>query len=264
MSPARPFQADDLAARARDAWRSAMPSSWKATPGLDDAARLPEWAEPVRPELPGTENLWRVAENFYRGGQPDATGFRALEGLGIRTVISLRQTVSDLPLAAGSGLVLVRVPMKSRYVSENKGARIVRAMQALDLTNLTTRAEADRRLALTTPDPALRAFFLQSLDLKGEDGPRWRLNLAVLASRMPGIVGWPGTPGQFPRPALFLSGADSTYVLPEHRPAITGHFPAARFARIPDTGHWLHAEKPREFAETVAVFLSAGREHAAA
>jgi len=131
MSPARPFQADDLAARARDAWRSAMPSSWKATPGLDDAARLPEWAEPVRPELPGTENLWRVAENFYRGGQPDATGFRALEGLGIRTVISLRQTVSDLPLAAGSGLVLVRVPMKSRYVSENKGARIVRAMQAL-------------------------------------------------------------------------------------------------------------------------------------
>jgi len=131
MSPARPFQAEDLAARARDAWRSAMPSSWKATPGLDDAARLPEWAAPVRPELPGTENLWRVAENFYRGGQPDATGFRALEGLGIRTVISLRQTVSDLPLAAGSGLVLVRVPMKSRYVSENKGARIVRAMQAL-------------------------------------------------------------------------------------------------------------------------------------
>jgi len=140
----------------------------------------------------------------------------------------------------------------------------VRAMQALDLTNLTTRAAADRRLALTTPDPALRAFFLQSLDLKGEDGPRWRLNLAVLASRMPGIVGWPGTPGQFPRPALFLSGADSTYVLPEHRPAITAHFPAARFARIPDTGHWLHAEKPREFSETVAVFLSAGREHAAA
>ena len=131
MSPTRPFQADDLAARARDAWRSAMPSSWKATPGLEEAARLPEWAVPIRPELPGTENLWRVAENFYRGGQPDAEGFRALEAHGIRTVISLRQTVNDVPLAAGSGLVLVRVPMKSRYVSENQSARIVRAMQAL-------------------------------------------------------------------------------------------------------------------------------------
>ena len=131
MSPARHLQADDLAARARDAWRSAMPSSWKATPGLEEAARLPEWAVPIRPELTGTENLWRVAENFYRGGQPDAEGFRALEAHGIRTVISLRQTVNDVPLAAGSGLVLVRVPMKSRYVSENQSARIVRAMQAL-------------------------------------------------------------------------------------------------------------------------------------
>ncbi len=135
----------------------------------------------------------------------------------------------------------------------------VRAMQALDLTGLTTRAEADRRLSATTPDPALRAFFLQSLDLKGESSPRWRLNLSVLAETMPQIIGWPDTPGQFPRPALFLSGADSTYVLPEHRPAITAQFPAARFARIPGTGHWLHAEKPREFVETVAVFLSAGR-----
>ena len=135
----------------------------------------------------------------------------------------------------------------------------VRAMLALDLTDLTTRAEADRRLALTTPDPALRAFFLQSLDLKAEGGPRWRLNLPVLAEQMAGIVGWPGTPGQFPRPALFLSGADSRYVLPEHRPAITARFPHARFARIPGAGHWLHAEKPRAFTETVAVFLSAGR-----
>lgn len=131
MPPIRPLVADDLADRARDAWRSAMPSSWKATPGLEEAARLAEWALPVRPELPGTENLWRLTDDFYRGGQPDAEGFAALEAHGIRTVISLRQTVNDVPLAAGSGLLLVRVPMKSRYVSENHGTRIVRAMQAL-------------------------------------------------------------------------------------------------------------------------------------
>ena len=138
----------------------------------------------------------------------------------------------------------------------------ITAMQALDLTGLTSRGEADRRLALTTPDPALRAFFLQSLDLKSETGPRWRLNLAVLAAGMAQIVGWPGTPGRFDHPTLFLTGADSSYVLPEHRAAITAQFPAARFARIPGAGHWLHAEKPREFAETVAVFLSAGRQPA--
>lgn len=134
--------------------------------------------------------------------------------------------------------------------------RHVHAMRALDLTDLTTRGEADRRLSDTIDDPSLRAFFLQSLDLKAQP-PRWRLNLDVLEAEMQKIVGWPGTAGQFDGPTLFLSGANSTYVLPEHRETIRAHFTTARFAKIPDSGHWLHAEKPREFEETVRVFLTA-------
>ncbi len=136
-------------------------------------------------------------------------------------------------------------------------SRHVHAMRALDLTGLTTRGEADRRLSATVPDPGLRAFFLQSLDLKAEGGPRWRLNLDVLEAEMPKIVGWPGTQGRFDGPTLFLTGADSSYVRPEHRDTIRALFPKARFARLPDTGHWLHADKPREFEETVRVFLAA-------
>ncbi|QYK41250.1 MAG: alpha/beta fold hydrolase [Paracoccaceae bacterium] len=134
--------------------------------------------------------------------------------------------------------------------------RHIDAMRSLDLGGLSSRAEADRRLALTTPDAALRAFFLQSLDLKS-DPPRWRLNLDVLAAEMPRIVGWPdAVDGRFDGPVLFLSGAESSYVRPDDRPAIRALFPAARFARIPGAGHWLHADKPREFEETLRVFLS--------
>ena len=131
-----------------------------------------------------------------------------------------------------------------------------RAMAALDLSVIKTRAEADAALAAEIADPALRAFFLQSLDLRSHP-PRWRLNLAVLEAEMAKIVGWPGTEGQFDGPALFLTGALSQYVRPEHRDAIRALFPKARFARIPGAGHWLHAEKPREFEETVRVFLEA-------
>ncbi len=135
--------------------------------------------------------------------------------------------------------------------------RHVHAMRALDLTGVTTRGEADRRLAKLVDEPSLRAFFLQSLDIKAQGGPRWRLNLDVLEAEMAKIVGWPGTEGQFAGPTLFLTGADSQYVKPEYRDTIRALFPAARFARIPGTGHWLHAEKPREFEETVRVFLNA-------
>jgi esterase len=134
--------------------------------------------------------------------------------------------------------------------------RNARAMSDLDLSRITTRAEADTALANSIDDPALRAFFLQSLDLR-QRPPRWKLNLAVLEAEMPKIVGWPGTEGRFDHPALFLTGAESHYVRPEHRETIRALFPKARFAKIPGAGHWLHAEKPREFEETVRVFLEA-------
>jgi esterase len=133
--------------------------------------------------------------------------------------------------------------------------RHVDAMAAVDLASITTRAEADAALAEAgVGDAALRAFFLQSVDLRTTP-PRWRLNLPVLRAEMSKIVGWPGTEGQFPGPALFLTGAESHYVRPEHRDRIRALFPKARFAKIPGAGHWLHAEKPREFEETVRVFL---------
>ncbi len=136
---------------------------------------------------------------------------------------------------------------------------LVHAMRGLDLRGVTTRGEADRRLAATVGDAGVRAFLLQSLDLRS-DPPRWRLNLDVLEAEMPRIVGWEPVGGVFEGPALFLAGALSDYVRPEHREAIRAQFPAARFARIPGAGHWLHAEKPREFEAAVQVFLDAGRD----
>lgn len=132
--------------------------------------------------------------------------------------------------------------------------RNARAMAALDLSRIATRAEADEALSQHVDDPALRAFFLQSLDLR-QKPPRWKLNLPVLEAEMPNIVGWPGTEGVFDHPTLFLTGSESRYVRPEHRDTIRALFPRARFAKLPGAGHWLHAEKPREFEETVRVFL---------
>jgi esterase len=130
----------------------------------------------------------------------------------------------------------------------------ITAMRALDLSGLSSRGEADRRLSATLADPSLRAFFLQSLDLKTHP-PRWRLNLEVLEAEMSKIVGWPGTQSRFEGLSLFLSGAESDYVKPAYRETIKALFPNAHFAKIPGAGHWLHADKPREFEETMRVFL---------
>ncbi|MEM1432098.1 MAG: alpha/beta fold hydrolase [Pseudomonadota bacterium] len=133
---------------------------------------------------------------------------------------------------------------------------ILHAMRDMPLEGLASRGAANVRLGETIDDPGVRAFLLQSLDLAAAP-PAWRLNLATLEREMADIIGWREISGRFEGKTLFLSGALSDYVLPEHRDAIRALFPAARFSKIPGAGHWLHAEKPREFSAAADVFLSA-------
>jgi pimeloyl-ACP methyl ester carboxylesterase len=128
----------------------------------------------------------------------------------------------------------------------------IHAMRATDLTGVTRRSEAADRLAPHVDDAQLVAFFLQSLDVQEK---RWRYNLDVLEAEMDKIIGFPAVETQFDGNVLMLSGGQSDYVLPAHRDTIKRLFPHARFAKIPGAGHWLHAEKPREFELAVRTWL---------
>lgn len=125
------------------------------------------------------------------------------------------------------------------------------AMRRVDLANVQNRQEAAAQMQAATPEIA--AFLMQSLDMTGR---RWKLDLDLFEREMGTVVGFPEIAGRFDGPTLFLSGADSDYVLPEHRPQIRALFPHAKFAKIPGAGHWLHADKPRPFEEAVRVFLN--------
>lgn len=127
------------------------------------------------------------------------------------------------------------------------------AMRAVDLSAVTRRSEAAAQLGEQGVERDLQAFFTQSLDIKGR---RWLYNLDALEHEMPKILSFPEVAARFEGPALFLSGGKSDYVRREHRPEIKALFPAARFARIPDAGHWLHAEKPGEFLAVAETYLS--------
>ena len=130
----------------------------------------------------------------------------------------------------------------------------IEAMRAVDLDAIEKRSDANDQLARHVPEPTLRSFFTQSLDIKEK---RWKLNLDLLAEEMPKIIGFPEIEGRFDGPTLFLSGGESDYVTPEHRARIKALFPESRFAKIPGAGHWLHAEKPREFEAAVRAYLAA-------
>jgi len=131
-------------------------------------------------------------------------------------------------------------------------SHLVHAMRQVDLNRVERRSDALAQLGQVEND-TVRSFLVQSVDLKNR---KWRLNLDVLDAEMDKILSFPDIPGQFHGPVLFLSGSDSDYVTPAHREPIKALFPSAKFARIPGAGHWIHAEKPREFVAAVRVFLN--------
>jgi esterase len=133
----------------------------------------------------------------------------------------------------------------------------VRAMRAADLRGVRRRSEADLQLAEAVPDPAERAFLLQNLVI-GENPAHWRLNLEAIERGFSQIVGFPDLPAGtvYSGPALFVAGARSNYIQPEHKPGIQRLFPRARIMRIEGAGHWVHAEQPQAFLLAVAPFLS--------
>ncbi|TMV10363.1 alpha/beta fold hydrolase [Ruegeria sediminis] len=128
------------------------------------------------------------------------------------------------------------------------------AMRAVDMSRVERRPDVEQQLADMGVERTLQSFFTQSFDVPTK---RWRLNLDGLAAEMPKIMGFPEFDASWSGPALFLSGAASDYVKPEHRDKIRTLFPNARFAKIPGAGHWLHSEKPREFEAAVRAFLNA-------
>jgi pimeloyl-ACP methyl ester carboxylesterase len=129
------------------------------------------------------------------------------------------------------------------------------AMAALPLAPGMTRAQADAALAGAVPDVGMRAFLLQNLQPGA--APRWRIGLAEIIAGFTAVEAWEAPSGaRYDGPTLFIAGASSDYVKPEHRPVIRSLFPHARFVTLKNAGHWLHADNPSGFVGVVEAFLT--------
>lgn len=135
-------------------------------------------------------------------------------------------------------------------------APYIKAMRAAPLGSAARRADVERHLAAAIPDPGVRAFLMQNLD-GGAGGYRWRANLAVLGAAMEDILGFPAVPpgSAYGGPALFVAGAASDYIRPDHQGEIRRLFPSASVTVVPGAGHWVHADAPAAFLEAVGPFL---------
>ena len=110
------------------------------------------------------------------------------------------------------------------------------------------------------PDKNLRDFLLTNLILNGDDADEsfsWKANVEVLLSDLESISFFPDfEESQFLKNTLFVKGENSDYIKWERDgERILSLFPLATLETVQNVGHWLHAEKPKQFVSICEKFL---------
>jgi esterase len=134
--------------------------------------------------------------------------------------------------------------------------RVMDGMEAIDLSSLASRKDAERQPCDYIEDEATRNFVLTNLVRDG-DSYRWRINLPAIRSNYEKLREKPVGDAVFPKPVLFIKGENSEYIKASQEQAILKLFPQAAVKIVMEAGHWVHAEKPQLVLKIIKDFLLA-------
>lgn len=147
-----------------------------------------------------------------------------------------------------SKLIVVDMAMRA-YADEH--TQLMDAMQAVDLSQMQSRSDVDKALTPSIPNLMVRQFLLTNLVKTGEQ-LQWRINLPALKGNYANFIAPISV--HFEKSSLFIRGERSTYVNESDVAEIQSQFPKAEIVSLP-TDHWVHAEQPQLFIQTIEKFL---------
>ena len=132
---------------------------------------------------------------------------------------------------------------------------ILDGLNAIHLEKLSSRTDADQILSEFVKETEVRQFLLKNLSRKSDGGFEWKINLKAIGNHIEELGDGMQYTGKFEKPSLFIKGAKSNYFTDGDENSIKAIFSNATFVTL-DTGHWVQAEKPLEFANAVIQFLN--------
>jgi esterase len=151
-----------------------------------------------------------------------------------------------------SKLIVVDIIPKAYPIHHDS---ILEGLESIDLKATKSRTDADNQLQKFVPEAGVRQFLLKSLARADDGSFEWRINIPTLDANIEAISKGLVFEGQFSGPTLFIRGASSKYYAAGDEKLVVAYFPMATWITL-DTGHWVHAEKPKEFTEAVLNFLA--------
>ena len=133
---------------------------------------------------------------------------------------------------------------------------ILKGLSALDFDVIKTRGQAEEVLLEHVAHFETRQFLLKNLYWKEKGQLALRINLQALIDNIDEVGEGLPIYLKFDGETLFLKGDRSEYIGPDDASAISLQFPNSALKTIPNAGHWLHAENPEAFFNTVLDFVN--------
>jgi esterase len=163
-----------------------------------------------------------------------------------------------------NGLVIADI---SPFTNENnkltvykQHLTILKTILSIDLTTISSRAEAENLLTDKISSEKVRGFILKNLQRISGDKFGWKLNALALYNNLDKIMEAIDLQGGSTQPVtgfpvIFLKGSNSNYITATDVAEIRKVFPAAEFIIIHGAGHWIHADKPDEVTNCLRKLL---------
>jgi pimeloyl-ACP methyl ester carboxylesterase len=132
---------------------------------------------------------------------------------------------------------------------------IIKALKSVDFEKITSRQEVEQILSSYITEKSVIQFLTKNLFWIQENKLAWRFNLKTLSEKYDTFVSNAVKQGVFAGETLFLAGENSNYISAEDKPKILKQFPNSSIIKISNSGHWVHADNPKDFNETVKNFI---------
>jgi len=129
------------------------------------------------------------------------------------------------------------------------------ALNAVDFSQKPDRTAVEATISEYIEDAGTRQFLMKNLYWKEPGQLDFRFNLAVFNKEIDTIGQLLPEGTVFSGPTLFLRGDRSKYIKDEDLDLIGRRFPDYIIKTISNSGHWVHAENPKEFLEYTLEFL---------
>lgn len=135
---------------------------------------------------------------------------------------------------------------------------VLTALHAVDFDFVKTRKEAEAVMNEYIPDFGTKQFLLKNIYWKDSQANEmaWRFNLKIISDQYDHV--------RVPVPmyssnadCLIVSGENSNYINTNDLANFELRFPKSQHISIAGAGHWVHAEKPKEFFDSVLTFIKA-------